>query len=355
MNNEIFMEAMNEISDKHIAQAVNYEVKTKAVKRKSLLPFAACLILVAVSLLLIVKTNILPTENTTQATTLQSQGETVVATEISDENEDTTDDTEICVTFMTWEQKPYPSCYKQLYLNGECYVPYNSALIGEEKLLNIISQVSLTANDDNGIQHTVTADAFEIEGVETKLFVALLFKDGVQKDYSAHGYYVYINEEYTPQTLDAIIEQFNFENHLVLSQDVYYDAYTDDRSANRYFLVDKEISDLFTTALQNSKDSLTEQCESYSSVAKEHITFSARHIGNYIRFILNVDGYLYVSIGSKIWGYNIGTQCFDSVKALLEEKYDADNSEDVVVNYTASTTQQGESYAFTVQQKKDEG
>ena len=74
MNEEILLDALNEISDEHIAEAVLYEKKRK-IRWGRVLPLAACLVLVAVSALTAIRHTDTPTAtdasviDTTAATT----------------------------------------------------------------------------------------------------------------------------------------------------------------------------------------------------------------------------------------------------------------------------------------------
>lgn len=336
MITDILLQAMDEISDEYIEQAVNYKAETKAKKYKAFLPIAACVILALVSVLAFGKMNVseLKKESTVAQTfeateamnalitqDTEVSGETIQA--IGEDTEQYTaseqgNSTEICVTRLTWEKSPYSTCYTELHFENEAYSPYNGALIGEDLLSGLIGQVGLIAEDENGKEHTVNADVFEIKNVDKKDFVALLFKDGVQKDYCAHGYYVYINKSFAPEMLGDVIERLHFSEYLVLNHDIYHESSCDTEFATMtYYRSDAEMSKMLISLLENNKHIPTEHKDYDSMYGKEHIKLSARHLGNNIRFIINSDGYLYVAAVSGFLGYNVGTEAFESFKSYL--------------------------------------
>ncbi len=380
MNKDYFLEAMNEISDSHIIEAVSYEPKEKTVKWKKILPFAACVVLVAVASFAVnnMKSAVEPTtayqDSTFSATnapttavldndTTTTQPTTVAgSTEISQEpsaptiayappkESDTVAGTTMsATTSLKWEQRSYAQCYPDLQFNKLSYTTRQGSLIGEEKLSGLIGTATLTGKDDGGKEHTVNADVYGIKGVQTKCAVALYFKDGVQQQLSAQGFYVYEGRDYIPENLGKAVEELNIKEHMSFdSMYIYYDAYDvkgySGLAETRTYYMNEKIEAAFLSLLEDAGALKGEVYDYDSTVAAENINLFCRYLGGTVRFCLNSDGYLIFGSYNNSLRYSIGKDAFNCFRNTLEAEGELRNNTSGLVTTTSSTTSQGIAY-----------
>ncbi len=366
MKSNLIYDALNEISDEHIVEAATFEPKTKILPWKKIVAVAACFSVVAVSVFAAVNMSkpVQPTtsdyDSTYAPTTVGAIGQPT--TEIAQELTGTTvayappqvsntvaGTTMAATTSLKWEQRSYAQCYPDLQFNNSSYTTELGSLIGEEKLSGLIGTATLTGKDDDGKEHTVNADVYEIKGVATKCAVALYFKDGAQKQLSAQGYYVYAGKDYIPDSLGAAVEELNFKEHMSFDDMyIYYDAY-DVRGYSglteaRTYYMNEKIEDAFLSLLESSKALQGEPFDYDSTVTAENINLFGRYLGGTIRFSLNSDGYLIFGVQNNSLRYNIGKDAFNSFKNTLEAEGETKNNTAGLVTTTSVTTTQRIAY-----------
>lgn len=378
MNSELIYDALNEISDEHIVEAATFEPKAKILPWKKIVAVAACFGVVAVSAFAAVNMggSLQPTTSDYDSTYPATYAPTTVGaivqptTEISQEPTGTTvayappmvsntvagtstatTQAGVCTTSLKWDQRSYAQCYPDLQFNNLSYVTRQGILTGEEKLSSLIGTAILTGKDDDGKEHTVNADVYEIKGVAIKCAVALYFKDGAQKQLSAQGYYVYAGKDYIPETLGAAAEELNFKDHLVFEgyrYHIYYDTYDAENYGglidNKTYYMNEKISEAFFALLENSKDANAELRDYDSMVSSENIAVFGRYLGGSLRFGINSDGYLFIGVENDTVGYNIGKDAFNSFKNTLETEGETMNNTVGLVTTTATTTTQRIAY-----------
>lgn len=379
MNEEILLDALNEISDEHIAEAVLYEKKRK-IRWGRVLPLAACLVLVAVSALTAIRHTDTPTatdasvidttaattaafapttaapaitaapaapESTTENTTSAGvpditaapaiTGATTAATTSGNESHTTVG----CHTTVAWENTPYSYCYRQFSFEGINYINHSGALTGEDNLGKMLGSTVLTSSDDEGKQHSVNADVYEIKGVSKKCAVALYFKDGVQQNNCAQGYYVYYNSSYVPETLGQAMDEMNFGEKMLFGRYdiyIYYDAETDDgKVISRNYIINENAVKAFKGLLENSKNLKGEAFEYDAMIRSQNLAIGASYLGAWTEFRLNGDGYLYFGLGDSKLQYNIGKDAFEELVNVLDSECQVENSTAPALNITTTS------------------
>ena len=377
MNEEILLDAMNEISDEHIAEAVSYEKKTRISFRR-IIPVAACIVFAVTACFATVRltvddpTKIAPELTNTNASIIVTQATnppTTAAyaptTEPATYTEapltaapeapaftsevtsaagvpDTTvagvppaapseaQTTVACPTTVKWENAPYSYCYREFSFGGINYINYSGALTGEESLGEVLGSAVLTSADDEGKMHSVNADVYEIKGVSQKCVVALYFKDGARMKTCAQGYYVYYNRHYTPETLGQAMDEMNFKDKMLIGQSdiyIYYDAETDDgKVVSQIYLVNERAINAFNELLENNKNLKGESFDRDAMIRSQNLTIGASYLGAWTEFRLNSDGYLYFGLGDNELQYNIGKQAFNEFLKVIESECQFENS-----------------------------
>ncbi len=366
MNSDLIYDALDEISDEHIVEAATFEPKAKILPWKKIVAVAACFGVVAVSAFAAVNMggSLQPTTSDYDSTYPSTTAPTTVAaidkytTEISQEptsatvayappkESDTVAGTIMsATTSLKWEQRSYAQCYSDLQFNKLSYTTRQGSLIGEEKLSGLIGTATLTGKDDEGKEHTVNADVYGIKGVQTKCAVALYFKDGVQQQLSAQGFYVYEGRDYIPENLGTAAEELNFEEHLTFEGSrryIYYDTYAENYGGlveNKIYYMNDKIAEEFCNLLEMGKDAKSELRDYDSMVSAENIAVFGRYLGGSIRFRINSDGYLFIGVENDTVGYNIGKDAFNSFKNTLETEGELlENTPQLTVATTVSTT-----------------
>lgn len=207
---DYLFDAMNEISDEHITEAVNYEAKAKKVNFKKLIPLAACLVFVVAALL--TGSGVFGNKpEPSSDPTFNSEPPTMVPTQAPVQNSTTVAPTQ-CPTQKPWDEMTYGERYTTISIKGVFYVyateSVPSGRIGE-KLIN-----------ENAVYPFV--EIYGIKGMTSDLFVAVRFAEDESGEY-----FLYLRSDYKPENLgeflDAIgMENLNFIGNSVIYQDVGY-------------------------------------------------------------------------------------------------------------------------------------
>ncbi len=205
---DYLLDAMNEISDEHIAEAVNYEAKAKKINLKKIIPMAACFVFVVVAV--IAGAGLFEVAPPTTEPTIIGTP-TYAPTQAPVQNSTTVAPTQ-CPTQKPWEDMSYGERYTTITVEGVFYVyateSVPSGRIGE-KLIT-----------ENAVYPFL--EVYGIKGLTNDLFVAVKFSEDESGEY-----FLYLRSDYKPDTLgdllDAIgIDNLNFIGNSAIYQDVGY-------------------------------------------------------------------------------------------------------------------------------------
>lgn len=352
MKDGYLFDALNEISDEHIAEAVTYEPKIKVISWKKIAAVAACLLVVAVTAIAISDTNKPPVTSTEPSAYSTTKAGTTVANVpvspgVSEQttiaSSTTSASIDVCPTIARWEQRPYSSCFSEFIFNGKKYGTNGGAVIDEGKVSKVLGEVTATATDDDGKEHSVTADVCEIEGVEAECAVAVWFKDGPNKDYCVQGYYVYVDRNYTPKNLGEIMDKLNLSENIVWDMNgyVHYDASNASGITTKKYAMDEEIIDAFVGILQNGRNAAGVRTD--TEYSEENLHLYANILGRSYAFHLTKEGYIYFGLSDSNLRYDIGKDAYQSFLSLLESKGAAEEQP-----LLSPTTQVSASQGYTV-------
>ena len=207
---DYLLDAMNEISDEHIAEAVNFEAKAKKINLKKIIPMAACLVFVVAALL--TGSGVFGNKpEPSSDPTFNSEPPTMVPTQAPVQNSTTVAPTQ-CPTQKPWEEMTYGERYRTISIKGVFYVYATESVpagrIGENLII------------ENAVSPFV--EIYEIKGMTNDLFVAVKFSEDEKGEY-----FLYLRSDYKPDTLgdllDAIgIDNLNFIGNSAIYQDVGY-------------------------------------------------------------------------------------------------------------------------------------
>lgn len=203
---DYLLDAMNEISDEHINEAVNYEAKAKKLNLKRIIPLAACFVFVIVAV--IAGAGLL--ESPLPSTEPTNIGEPTY-TQAPIQNSTTVAPTQ-CPTQKPWEDMTYGERFRTITVQDLIYI-YASESVAEGRIgENIIIE--------NAVSPFV--EIYEIKGMTSDLFVAVRFTEDESGEY-----FLYLRSDYKPENLgeflDAIgMDNLNFIGNSAIYQDVGY-------------------------------------------------------------------------------------------------------------------------------------
>ncbi len=270
MNNDFLSDAMNEISDEHIVEAVTYKPKVKSISRKAILA-AACIIAVTVSALF--------AYNHLQKPPSKSSGETTTETEISDNGTTSADMTEVTFSsasvivqgappsdYDNWENEKLPWYFYGVEIDGVKYVGNSSSEPVDKSMLirelGRITAYDYVKEEDEYIDFIV----YEVKGISKDYAVAVGREDGLMC-----GIFLYVeNGVLFSDTIGEIIDKLNLREDVIsipLTEGCHFE-YCNYNGTDEYVEPDRIILDEtqidnfckeFFTLLKNSKYCVREE------------------------------------------------------------------------------------------------
>ncbi len=363
MKKDFLFDALNEISDKHIAEAATYEQKTKIVTWKALLPIAACFIIVAISLVAfgdrLPFINVEPTlsqsknttnsHSTTIAGTIASITDDTTATSATNAptlpSSETSTDVSNTVAGTTNAQCPtVPWFNSSLYytaptldFDGKKYIcacsDYYSADFYSKNINGVLKEDKIIGYNENYEKTPVDVLICEIRNVDKDNAVAVIRKDGLQG-----GYSIFIEQSlaYT-EDLNELFTKLNFKENLILTYslsiysinngtgEVWIDYYKKNPVAYiKENILDiyegatdvikcegdeqNKINDAFISILEKNMDKaeyVNEVYEPYQYFAEDCLEFSGFICSYEFRVIFTEKGKLYFITNAGVNCYNL--------------------------------------------------
>lgn len=245
MNSDFLSDAMNEISDEHIEEAVSYGPKVKLISRKNVL-VAACIIAVTVSALF--------AYNHLQKPPSEIGVEITAETEISDNGTTSQDVTKTTFAsasviqgappsdYDNWENEDLPGYFSGVRINGvqyNCHSSYcepvdKSILLRELGRINVYDYVKEDAE-------YIDLIVYEVKGISKDYAVAVGREDGLMR-----GTFLYIeNGVLYSDTIGEIIDKLTLTEDIITIpkiEGVHFQYYNYNGS-NQYIEPDRIILD----------------------------------------------------------------------------------------------------------------
>ncbi len=192
---DYLLDAMDEISDEHITEAVNYEAKAKKVNFRKLIPLAACFVFVIVAV--IAGAGLL--ESPLPSTEPTNIGEpTYAPTQAPIQNSTTVAPTQ-CPTQKPWDEMTYGERYTTITVEGVIYI-YAFESVAPER----IGEKLIT---ENAVYPFV--EVYGIKGMTNDLFVAVKFSED-----EIGEYFLYLRSDYKPDTLGDLLDAIGLNNNV---------------------------------------------------------------------------------------------------------------------------------------------
>lgn len=192
---DYLLDAMDEISDEHINEAVNYEAKAKKLNLKKIIPLAACFVFVIVAV--IAGAGLL--ESPLPSTEPTNIGEpTYAPTQAPIQNSTTVAPTQ-CPTQKPWDEMTYGERYRTITVQDFIYI-YASESVAEGR----IGEKIIT---ENTVYPFV--EIYGIKGMTNDLFVAVKFSEDEKGEY-----FLYLRSNYKPETLGDLLDAIGLENNV---------------------------------------------------------------------------------------------------------------------------------------------
>lgn len=190
---DYLLDAMNEISDEHINEAVNYEAKAKKLNLKKIIPLAACFVFVIVAV--IAGAGLL--ESPLPSTEPTNIGEPTY-TQAPIQNSTTVAPTQ-CPTQKPWDEMTYGERFRTITVQDFIYI-YASESVAEGR----IGEKIIT---ENTVYPFV--DIYEIKGMTKDLYVAVKFAEDEKGEY-----FLYSQSNYKPETLGDLLDAIGLNDNV---------------------------------------------------------------------------------------------------------------------------------------------
>ncbi len=375
MKKDFLFDALNEISDEHIAEAATYEKKSKAVRWKALLPIAACFIIAAISLAAfggrIPFVNVEPTLSQSESTTISdsttqagivapttddtsatsgTNAPTLPPPEASSEPSNTVAGTTNaqCPT-VPWFNRPLYYTTPTLDFDGKKYIcatDYYSAEFYSKNISGVLKEDKIIGYNENYEKAPVDVLICEIRNVDKDNAVAVIRKDGLQG-----GYSIFIEQSLADsKDMNELLTKLNFKENLILSYSLsmyslnngtpeswisYYKknpvAYFKENILDIYEGAtdiikcegdeQKSINDAFISLLEKNMDKaeyVNEVYEPYQYFAEDCLEFSGYICAYEFRVIFTEKGKLYFITNAGATCYNLTREDFESFLSLVQ-------------------------------------
>lgn len=299
MKDGYFFDALNEISDEHIAEAVAYEPKAKIIQWKKLVPIAACLIAIAVSVFAVTQSEkpVITTYVTTEDYTYSLPMTTVS-----------------CAPVRDWESMNYGERFNYITVKDVRYVFCDETLSDDTIGNSLVSEkVSVEYMKDDF--RTATAEIYEIKDISSDIFTAFRFTEDEKGEY-----FLYYNTDYTPSTLGHYIDDINAVNNIsfVDKTITYRNDYPNGDFKQVTYRIDEKVEKELFEMLTRLKDTACEPKDYHETTETVKIYTEVMNQTHMIYLTGGGELYTYFGADDDMFCFNIGTDEFRKFVAFLE-------------------------------------
>ncbi|MBQ2676532.1 MAG: hypothetical protein IJF54_03910 [Clostridia bacterium] len=308
MKNDKLLQAMSDIDDKLILKAAPHKkAKVKWVKWVSV---AAALAIMAVG---ITALGYRPPETDTPSSTTtvpaltqaqSTQQTTESATQSTSRNwpkkEVAVETNAAAMLIPKWHQQTISQQFRSVEYNQAKYSSQITEL-DSKMVQNKLSNATLKGYDIyTETNYTANATVYSIKGISEKCAVALQFEGRTD-------YYVYINSDYKPATLEQLINDLNLKQHISFGT-VWYSYHDENKNYVSVEFVDLPDNKVWEMLLNDtSLENVYDQAQMYMrkmSVSVNIPILGYKNIGLWV----TEDGYLVTNILSTGKAFYIGEQ-----------------------------------------------
>lgn len=303
---DYLLDAMDEISDEHINEAVNYEAKAKKLNLKKIIPLAACFVFVIVAVI-------------AGAGLLESP---LPSTEPTNIGEPTCAPTQAPV--RDWEELTYGEKFGNITYGDKSYI-YGFDMVSEKKIGEHLSTANLEVEYLLDDRHSATAEIYEVKSISTELLIAVRFAQDEKGEY-----YIYICPGYAPETLGDLLDGIDITNtvNLIGCTAIYYKEYANGDFTEAGYKINPEGHKVVSGLLWENRDAL--RCKKdyhnnlYVNSYPETVRLTFEFIGEktasiYIEAIDNKT-HLYILYGTEQFCFELSESAFSDLYNYLEGK-----------------------------------
>ena len=211
---DYLLDAMNEISDEHICEAVNFKTQSKKLSLRKIIPIAACIVFVVVAFVAgaeIFETQLPTTEPTIigTPTCAPTPGALIQNTTGSHGVPPAPD----------WEELTYGERFLDVTVNGIKYV-YSFDRLSDEKIGELIATETIKREYLFNDWHSATVEAFKIKGITSETYIAVKFSEDESGEYL-----LYVCPDFEPDTLGFCLDAINIDNINFIGETANYHNY----------------------------------------------------------------------------------------------------------------------------------
>lgn len=309
MRKDFLFDAMNEISDEHIAEAATYELKDRKINLKAIISIAACLIVVAVSGFALSYNNT-PVEPTASNGTVShtyaptTQPTTVAGTSTT------------CAPVRDWEDMNYGERFIFVTINGERYVFCNET-VSDETTGDILGSVKVSVEYLKDDFRSATAEIYEIKGLSSDVFAAIKFTEDEKGEY-----FLYYNSDYAPSTLGDYIDDtdafnnFNFKDKTI----TYRNDYSNGDFLEVTYRIDEKIQKEFMEMLKRHREVVCEPKDFHKDAETAELYTEVMNQTHMIYLTGAGEIYTYFGTDDNMFCFNIGSEEFRTFVSFLESE-----------------------------------
>lgn len=269
MKKEFLENALNEISNEHLAEALSFKKRSASFYFKLTLSGAACFLIVAIAAIASKSFSSNPVKATTE-------NQTYPAVNAVTENFSVTQQTEIaietsndigCPTAAAWENTSLFNRFSKAAYQGNEYIYCSRLMYSESEILKSLCACELEGKDiSTGKIYKTKAELFKIISLNLSFAVAVKFEE-------SHNYYIYSNPEYLPESIDSLLSDLSLKNNVSSSNGIVYHEKTDNVLATMTRLEKgEEAVSLLLSLLETNKD-LKPQKKAFEP-SEENISFN---------------------------------------------------------------------------------
>lgn len=243
---DYLFDAMNEISDEHITEAVNFKAKAKKINFKKLIPMAACFVFVVVALLVgagFFDDKPPVTEPTQMGTPTNAPTQAI-------QNSTTFAPTQAPV--REWEELTYGERFGDITVDDVKYI-YAFDKVDEKKIGESIATLNLEVEYLLNDWHRATAEVYAIKFISTEWLVAVRFAEDEDGEY-----YIYVCPGYAPETLGDLLDDIDINNNVnfIGSTAIYHKEYANGDYTEAGYKIDPQGHKMLSGLLWQNRDVL---------------------------------------------------------------------------------------------------
>ena len=314
--NDYLLDAMNEISDEHICEAVNYEAKDKKLSLKKLIPIAACIVFVIVAVISGKSLFEVATPNVTVATIVGGD------TDATMQEPTMTTSPVYCPTLPAWESLNYGNRFNKIsYDNCE----YNFAHLTKsaDSIGEYLFSTEVKRDYKIGESYNATAEAYAFDSVSPEAYVSVKFTEDESEEY-----FVYYNADYFPETLEDYLDDIDAQSNLNFIGDTAEHRYETLKGEliKKYYNIDAKAHKELFSLLWGKRDSVCYD-RNLNDKNSEWVVIETHIMGDLVTFlfcdsgVFDVKAHLYVIYSdNRTYCFDIGEETFRRFIGFLESE-----------------------------------